>query len=341
MGTPPPSGPYFDGPISMVTETMERSDKQTAILDWLLSRARAIDTAPVDNLTNFTTKYEREAAPFVLPIDRAVAGGFLADRVGYAFAAGYGAALSRLVPGFLPGKIAALCVTETGGGHPRAIETRLVGAGQTRGGAASWSLSGSKRFVTAALEAELLYVAASTGIGVDGKNRIKIVRVSRDAPGVTITAMADLPFVPEISHGVVTLSDVAVRDKDILAGDGYLDYIKPFRTIEDIHVFGAIAGYLCRIASVFSWPHEVLEELLTLIVAIRALAKEEPLSAAVHIALGGLEVLFSRFFEKTDPLWAGVDPETRSRWLRDRVLLTVAGKAREARRAAAWRHYSF
>jgi acyl-CoA dehydrogenase len=318
---------------------MHESIESGAILDWLLSAARAIDKTPIRGLADFAKRCDLEAGRFVRPIDRAVAGGFLADRVGYAFAAGYGAALTRLVPG-LPGKkIASLCVTEEGGGHPRAIKTKLVPGGGGTGGAASWTLSGSKRFVTAASEAELLIVAASRGVTENGKNQIKMVVVERDAEGVAITPMADLPFVPEISHGVVTLADVAVADVDILSGDGYLDYIKPFRTIEDLHVFGAVAGHLLRVALLSSWPPGVSEELSALIATIGALAEKDPLSPALHVALGGLEALFNRFVETNDPLWARVDEETRSRWRRDRALLSVAGKAREARLAAAWRHY--
>src|ERR1043166_3027624 len=49
-------------------------------------------------------------------------GGARGGRVAYAFAIGYSMALEALVG---EGS-AALCVTEDGGNHPRAIETRLV-----------------------------------------------------------------------------------------------------------------------------------------------------------------------------------------------------------------------
>ena len=39
-------------------------------------------------------------------------------------------------------------------------------------------------------------------------------------------------FVPEISHAEVELDRVKVSDADVLPGDGYDDYLKPFRTIE-------------------------------------------------------------------------------------------------------------
>ncbi len=56
-------------------------------------------------------------ADFETTVDRALAGGSAADRLGYAFASGYTEALRALVPG-LTG-VAALCATEEGGNQPR------------------------------------------------------------------------------------------------------------------------------------------------------------------------------------------------------------------------------
>jgi hypothetical protein len=307
-------------------------------MEWLMSRSRDINPAPVESLVSFKALTDEETASFALPIDRAVTGGFLADRMAYAFAAGYGAALVRLVPELPRETIVSLCVSERGGAHPRAIETRL---GKTDMAGGKFVLTGKKTFITAAVEARMLLVAASTGTGRDGKNRIKMVLVGRDEPGVTITPMTDLPFVPEISHGVVSFAGVAVDECDILSGDGYLDYIKPFRTIEDLHVLGAVMGHLLRIAALFTWPQEVVEELLALTAAVRELAAEKPLSPALHVALAGFMTLFDRLLTAIEPLWEETDARTRAGWMRDRALLSVAEKARQARRGAAWSYYGY
>src|SRR5512138_1749854 len=78
------------------------------------------------------------------PVDRAIAGGAAADRLGYAFAAGYAAAVQALVPGLRPSTLASLAATEEEGAHPRAIRTELL----RREG--DWRLSGRKHFVTLA-----------------------------------------------------------------------------------------------------------------------------------------------------------------------------------------------
>ncbi len=51
------------------------------------------------------------------PLEAAVRGGARADRVGYAFAAGYQAALRALFP-LAPGQLGSLCATEAHGAHP-------------------------------------------------------------------------------------------------------------------------------------------------------------------------------------------------------------------------------
>src|SRR4051812_21347153 len=89
------------------------------------------------------------------PIESAILGGFCADRVGFAFAAGYHAALRALVPSLPRDHLVGLCATEAGGVHPRAIETRLEGG----------RLRGTKSFATLAPSADELLIVASTGMG--------------------------------------------------------------------------------------------------------------------------------------------------------------------------------
>ena len=73
----------------------------------------------------------------------AIAGGFAADRVGWAFASGYQAALRALVPGLSHDTLAAFCVTEAEGNRPRDIRTTIVP--QPDG---TLRIDGSKRWTT-------------------------------------------------------------------------------------------------------------------------------------------------------------------------------------------------
>jgi len=164
--------------------------------------------------------------------------------------------------------------------------------------------------------------------------------VDRNAPGIEISPMAGLPFVPEISHGTVVFRNVSIPGEDVLPGDGYRDYIRPFRTIEDLHVFAAIAGFIFRIACLHRWPRPVKEQITSLVVCNRALALDDPSAPAVHIALGGLRAHIASLLESTSHYWETVDEKTRAGWERDQALLRVAENARIKRLETAWSTFS-
>jgi len=261
-----------------------------------------------------------------MTIDRALIGGVLADRLGFAFASGYAEALRALVPG-LDG-ISALCATEEGGNHPRAIRTQLVAAGDR------FVVTGNKKWATLASEASQLLVVASVG-EVDGKNRLRVVRIPVTAPGVTLRPSA-APFVPEIPHAEVELAGVEVDATAVLPGDGYDDYLKPFRTVEDLHVQAALAGYLIGVVRRSGFSRDLLERLLAIASAIRALGVADRASPTTHLALAGTIELMARSVAEVEAAWAAAPPHPEhDRWLRDRELLRVAGTARAARRERA------
>ncbi len=315
---------------------MAEQKSNMTILDWLFESQGRINTAELPSMAAWKKEYDAAAAGWDTPVDRAVIGGFLADRTAYAFAAGYESGLRRLVPSLPEKAIVSFCVTEEKGGHPSSIRSTLKEGGS--GGA--WTLDGSKKFITMANEADLLLVAASTGAAPDGKNRIRMALVDRNAPGVEVSVMKGLPFVPEISHGTVAFRDVLLDGGAILPGDGYSEYIRPFRTVEDLHMFAAIAGFIFRIACIYRWPRTAREETAGLIVCARTLALDNPSAPAVHIALGGLHRQVASLLESTSRYWELVDEKTRAGWERDRALLKVAETARSKRLETAWSRFS-
>ncbi len=266
--------------------------------------------------------------------DRAVRLGCEADRVGLAFAAGYQGALEALIPELAaPGapRRLALCATEEGGAHPRAIATRL--APSPEGGLV---LDGAKRWVTLGASADVLLVLAMRGVEADGRRRLALVEVASGDPGVRLTAMPPTPFAPEIPHAELRLEGVRVRDEDVLEGDGWERYVKPFRTVEDVHVMGALVAHLIGAARAFGWPRELVEDGAAAVALLRALAAEDPSSRAVQVVLGGALRAVHRFLQAADPHWKEAPAEVQERWQRDRGLLAVAQSARDKRLAAAW-----
>jgi hypothetical protein len=298
-----------------------------ALLRFVLDPARV--PPAVDDLRAWWDATADSRAAWTDPFDRALAGGACADRLGFAFAGGYAEALRALVPDLPPGSISALCATEEAGVHPRAIRTRLTATGAGR-----HELTGRKKWATVASAASSLLVVASTG-EADGRNQLRVVRVRADAPGVTLHP-STTPFVPEIPHAEVELAGVVATDADVLPGDGYDAYLKPFRTIEDVHVHGALAGYLIGVARRRGLPHDLIERLVVLAVAARSLAHADPKAATTHLALAGVLDLARRVVGELEPLWEAAPDAEWSRWQRDRPLLRVAGSARSARRERAW-----
>jgi alkylation response protein AidB-like acyl-CoA dehydrogenase len=302
------------------------------ILELLLSGA--IEPRPIASLQAWWQRHREVEQRFELPADVALAGGFLADRLGYAFASGYQTAGSQLF-GARAERLTAFCVTEEGGAHPRAIASTLAREG---GGL---RLDGRKLFVTLGPAAEDLVVVASVGRSGD-RNQLRVARIDAGRTGITLTPVEGVSFVPEIPHALVTFSAVRVDESELLPGDGYLEYVKPFRTVEDCHVHAALLGWLAQIARRARADRDLLEAITANAMAIRALASADPSSRVVHIALAGAMEASRALLERIEPLCfspsapSRLDDVTRERWERDRALLKVAGKARALRRDAAW-----
>ena len=265
--------------------------------------------------------------------DRAVLAGFRANRVAGAFAGGYQGALRALVRDRLGDDvIASFCVSEPGGNSPRAIETTLAPA--PNGG---FVLNGQKRWSTMAPVADILLVAAHQGADDAGRKRFKLVRVEAGASGVTIMRMPPTKFVPEIPHAELRLRDVAVSADALLPGDGYADYVKRFRTVEDIYIHGAILGYALGAARRFSFPQTVIERLASAIVATRELAGLDFDAPETHVALAGTLARDANLLDHSDSHWEKAEEGERAAWRRDRQGFgSVAGALREARRVRAW-----
>ena len=309
------------------------------LLGWLLTTAGSIQDVPVNSIRDWKTAYDKNATNWSEPVDRAISCGFQADRTAYAFLAGFLSAMERLIPDAPKEKITAFCISEEGGAHPRAIKTRLE-ENSTDLSEKTWLLNGRKKYITCANDADSILVAASTGTDSEGRNRIRLVRIDRNSAGVRIELMPDLPFIPEISHGVVFLENVIVMDEQVLPEDAYTTYIKPFRTIEDIHVSAAILGYLFRVASQYQWPQSFRETLLGLITAIRSLAIGDPLSPQIHIAYAGLQWSMTEVIKQSADCWDKTPDKIRIAWERDKAVMGIAGQARTKRLETAWSSFA-
>ncbi len=260
--------------------------------------------------------------------DRALLAGRLADRLGFAFAAGYQAALRKLLGERLTAPT-CLAATEEGGAHPRAIRTSLS---RDESGLV---LDGEKIWTTLAEESELVLVFAREG-EVDGRPSLRAVLVPTSRTGVTRERMPETPFAPEVHHARLRLARVRVEPAEVLPGDAYVTYLKPFRTIEDAHVACAAIGHFLGLGRAHGFDRAPLERLLARALAARAVAEADTTAAETHVALGGVFAALDSVAAALGPSFDRAPVEVRERWERDRHLLRVANKARTERLARAW-----
>jgi len=267
------------------------------------------------------------------PAAMAIAGGFDADRVGWAFAAGYQAALRALLPDLPATTVAAFCVTEEGGNRPRDIATRIAPA---PGG--GWTIHGAKRWTTLGPDSNLLLVVgALQAPAADGRPQLRVARVPAGTPGLQLLPMPATRFVPEVPHARVQLDGVTVGADALLPGDGYDGYVKPFRSIEDTHVTLAVLAYLLREARARAWPAAFAERVAAVMALLATLADGPGEAPATHVALAGALALAHALYDEAGTLWARQpeDPAAQ-RWQRDAALFAVASSARTQRAARAW-----
>lgn len=291
------------------------------------------EVPPRETVADWWPRWKDGAARAATPVAMAVLGGFDADRVGWAFAAGYQAALRAMVAPLPAQAIAAFCVTEEGGNRPRDIHTRIEPLA-----AGGWSVSGAKRWTTLGPDSSLLFVVGALPPRDEGvRPRLGVVRVPADSAGVQLLPMPPTRFVPEVPHARVQLDAVQVAADALLPGDGYEAYVKPFRTIEDTHVTLAVLAYLLREARARGWPTGFAERLVAAAAALQSVAAAAPDDPAAHVALAGALQIAHGLYAEAGRLWS-MQPEDAAarRWQRDSALFTVAGTAREARAARAW-----
>lgn len=256
----------------------------------------------------------------VTPFELAVAGARLMATPGLAFLVGYQAALRVLWPS-APQGLGALCATEQRSLRPADMQTRLN----------DLRLSGRKDFVTAGDAAEWLLIAARNEAPGEAP-RLKLAVAYPGEPGVTLEKLPAIALMPDISHGRVLLDDALC---ELLAGDGWDAYVKPFRTLEDLYVLSAMTAWLYGVGQECEWPQALLLRLLALLAGCAEVSRHNPSSTAGHVLLGGLFAQFHGLDGELNEALAAGPASWRQMWSRDRAVMEMAAGARAKRLAKA------
>jgi acyl-CoA dehydrogenase len=287
----------------------------------------------VDDVATWWQAWQSVDIAAATPASLAVASGFAADRVGWAFASGYQAALRALLPDLPRDALAAFCVTEAEGNRPRDIRTTIVP--QPDG---TLRIDCAKRWTTLGPSGTLLLVVGALPAPAGAtRPMLKVARVPVPSAGLALQPMPATRFVPEVPHAQVQLQNVRVEADALLPGDGYDAYVKPFRTIEDQHVTLAVLAYLLREGRARGWPAAFNEQLVAAIAVLMQLARDDPSTAPTHVALAGALRIAHRLYAEASALWAAAGEDSAARrWQRDAALFDVAGSARTQRAERAW-----
>ena len=256
----------------------------------------------------------------VTPFDLAVAGGRMMATPGLAFLVGYQAALRMLWPS-APLSLGALCATEQRSLRVADMQTRLH----------DLRLSGRKDFVTAGDAADWLLIAArSESPGDDPCLSLAVVYPGE--PGVRVEKLAAIPLMPDVSHGRVFLDNALC---ELLAGDGWDAYVKPFRTLEDIYVLSAMTAWLYGVGQDSDWPQALQLRLLALLAGCAEVSRQAPNNPCGHVLLGGLFAQFEGLKAEINQALAEGPPQWAAMWQRDQAVMDLAAGARGKRLAKA------
>jgi hypothetical protein len=283
----------------------------------LLKRCDRVPASP-DPADGFANLLQQLGS--VTPFELAVVGGRLMATPGLAFLVGYQAALRMLWPS-APLSLGAMCATEQRSLRVADMQTRL---GDLR-------LSGRKDFVTAGNAAEWLLVAARSEQPGE-EPRLSLAVVYPGEPGVRLEPLPSIPLMPEISHCRLFLEEAPC---ELLAGDGWDAYVKPFRTLEDIYVLSAMTAWLYGIGQDSDWPQTLQLRLLALLAGCAQVSRQAPDNPAGHVLLGGLFAQFDGLKGEIDLALAEGPQHWAAMWQRDQTVMGLAAVARGKRLAKA------
>jgi hypothetical protein len=256
----------------------------------------------------------------VTPFELAVAGARLMATPGLAFLVGYQAALRALWPS-APQSLGALCATEQRSLRPADMQTRL----------SDLRVNGRKDFVTAGDAAEWLLIAARSEAAGEAP-RLKLAVVYGGEPGVNLEKLPAISLMPDIGHARVLLDGALC---EVLPGDGWDAYVKPFRTLEDLYVLSAMAAWLYGVGQECDWPQALQLRLLALLAGCAEVSRQNPSSAGGHVLLGGLFAQFKGLDAELNEALAAGPASWREMWGRDKGVMDIAAAARAKRLAKA------
>jgi acyl-CoA dehydrogenase len=267
------------------------------------------------------------------PYVSAIAAALQADRMAWAFFSGYQGALQAAFPILHlsgEGEIASLGANESGARLTEIGTTLSSTNGELR-------LNGQKSWVIAGAEDMTLYVLARLDGGpARGPGSLGIVRIPRSSMGVEMGTPRPQSVVPELPHSGVAFMDVLVCHDQLVSGDGYADYAKPFRLREDVSVTGCTLAFLLSKGHLLGWPTHWRQRCIAVIVTLGECAAMPPNEPTTELLTAGALALGSDNIQEAEAHWAEHATPDLERWNRDKPILALGKEARRQRVQNAW-----
>jgi hypothetical protein len=279
-------------------------------------------------LSVWTGVQERHAdcSPFVAGIAAALQ----ADRLAWAFFSGYQAAIRSAFPGALPAAtVAAFCVQEPG----RKISEITTSLDEDAGGLL---LRGHKSWLLADPQDFVLFVLARRAGRSKGPGSLAVVSLPFQADGIGRGPVRAQAMVPELAHTEVSFDAVSLSTSQILPGDGYADYAKPFRVREDICVTGCALACLFAEGRAGEWPAPWAQRCIAAIAGLESCSGMDPNDARTHILTAGTLSFAGAVIRESGQHWRDDQVAARDRWQRDRSILDLGKEARRQRAIKSW-----
>lgn len=246
--------------------------------------------------------------------------GLRSANLSQAFSLGYRCALQRLCPELNQKEWAAFCVTEESGAHPKKLKTTVSAKGV---------LNGAKSFVSMADRAKQLLIIAVEGYAED-RPILKAVQVELPVIGLDLTVLPSMGMLPGVAHGKLVLNEV---QGSILKGDGYLDFNKKFRSIEDAHLLMAFTSLILSKVVRCKLNDNLIDDCMVIITSLLNLEfDDKPFNV---LQLSGLYKSFEFIQAKFEANLLAISLDFKDEWLRDSKVFRLAESIREAKRALA------
>lgn len=252
-----------------------------------------------------------------------------ADRVAWAFFCGYQGAIQAAFQteagtlGAFGANEAQRKITE--------VETSLGQHGD------QWLLAGSKSWVLAGIgDLTLFVLARRQGGPTKGPGSLCIVRLPIRSVGVEPAPARAQTVVPELPHSGVCFRSAPVAAADLLPGDGYTDFAKPFRLREDVFVTGCVVAYLIGESEIGGWSTAWTQRAIAAVVLLEACSRHDPRRVDTIILVAGALSFAGDVIRDADEQWGPLQAAARERWLRDKPILALGKDARRQRALQSW-----